>query len=373
MAHLQRFVLRGGKVAYQIHYRFNGRTETEYYNAGVPEKIVLARKKEIEAGIAMHKAGLREWTPRGRAARRGPEMMTLLELAARVDEARRDDVSEYTRRRNAYGMKLLMECLGEDFLVKNLRSEHFDRFKHWRVEAAAGRRDRNRTKRGVNHDLAEIRTVLWTAVKKRIIPESFVPRIGMISVDRRRLPTFLSREEVAAIAEKLSGEFRVAFWIVYYTGARRGEIARQRIGSQNGLRWKDIDFKRGRVRLFGKRKERVVPLFDELRNVLLEHWRSLHPASPFPTAGEALVVQCVADTLTTNFRKAIEAAKIRKPGAVHILRHSFATHLLDAGADLRAVQEWLGHSTIMSTQTYTHVTVERLDEAKDKFEEKFSG
>lgn len=367
-----------GKTAHQIHYRVDGERRTEYFPAGVPMTIVNARFKEIESAVALHKAGIKKFSFRPSSGSGAP---SLIDLAEMVSSAREHDVSRHTLRRNMHGIGLLMKFVGEHLPIDRLRREHFDRFKRWRREGATNRLrslgreiDDRRINRGINHDLAEIKTVFRVAVKLGVIEPGAVPEITFVVTDRRRLPVFLSVDEVHKIAAHLDYEAKLAFYLIYYTGARRGEIARQRLADHRGLLWRDVDLDRGTIKLYGKRKERLVPIVPELRDILVAARRLTSPLVPAisPTGEGELVVKYIGDTLTQKFRRAMEAAGVKKPGAVHLLRHSFATHLLEAGVDLRTVGEWLGHASITSTQIYTHVTAQRLEEAARRFQDKYA-
>ncbi len=357
----------GQKVARQIHYRVDGRRYTEQFSRDVPYPLVLARKKQLDAEIALHKAGIKKFGERGQGG-----SVSLLDLAELVIESRARDVSKHTSRRNRHAMQLLMQFLGAHLPVHLLKPHHFDQFKKWlfdsrilRLKEHGKEIDERKINRGINHDLSEIKTVFHVAAKKNIIPPTLIPTITYITTDRRRLPVFLTVDEVHRIADHLQLEERLAYYLIYYTGARRGEIARQSLADKRGLCWGDIDLTRGQIRLYGKRRERIVPIFPELANILLAAKTLLNPKD------EDFVVKFIADTLTQKFRSAIIASGVNKPGAVHILRHSFATHLFDAGADLRSVAEWLGHSSVTTTQIYTHVTAKTLENVAKKFEEKF--
>ncbi|HEX7654063.1 MAG TPA: tyrosine recombinase XerC [Verrucomicrobiae bacterium] len=149
---------------------------------------------------------------------------------------------------------------------------------------------------------------------------------------------------------------------IYSCGLRVSELC--------GLRVEDIDFTSQAVRVRGKgRKERMVPIGEPALRAIQNYWDGLSepPASAQP-------VFC-ADTLKRAPLHPIQLARRLKaylavagldPALTpHKLRHSYATHLLDAGADLRSVQELLGHAHLITTQVYTHVTTERLKKAYD--------
>jgi len=113
------------------------------------------------------------------------------------------------------------------------------------------------------------------------------------------------------------------------------------------------------VRLYAKKKERMIPLHPRLRELLLARKSEIGEACKPDTH----VISFVRDTLSDYFAKARVKAGITKPGAVHVLRHSAATTLLEANANIREVQQFLGHSSIAVTEIYTHVVNERLENA----------
>ena len=182
-------------------------------------------------------------------------------------------------------------------------------------------------------------------------------------VDRQRLPKILSDDEIINTSTHLEGEALLAFWIIRYTGARRGEIARKTLNDERGLKWKHINWNKRRIRLYAKKKEKLVPMHDKLRDILLARKGQL--ADNFNP--EDHVIHFVRDTLTEKFKGAMKKAGIDKPGvAVHVLRHTAATKLLESGADIRDVQEFLGHSSITTTEIYTHIDMEKLKEKINK-------
>ncbi len=181
---------------------------------------------------------------------------------------------------------------------------------------------------------------------------------------RRRLPRVLAVDDVAALLERPGGDRpaglrdRAMLELLYATGIRVSELC--------GLDLESVDFEQGCVRCTGKgSKERIVPVGEVARHWLLRYLGEArggllrHPDEP------ALFLNLRGQRLSRQgFWKILKkhglAAAIDKPLTPHVLRHSFATHLLEAGADLRAVQEMLGHSDISTTQIYTHLSQGRL-------------
>jgi integrase/recombinase XerD len=182
----------------------------------------------------------------------------------------------------------------------------------------------------------------------------------------RPLPKVLSVAEVESILAQVraagaAGQRDLAMIeLLYGCGLRASELV--------GLREADIDPEGGLVRCLGKgNKERVVPLGSHavaaLEKYVSDGRRSLLRGRRL----DELFVNARGRPLTRQglhhiLHQYVEAAGIRRPVSAHVFRHSFATHLVRAGADLRSVQEMLGHADVSTTQVYTHVTVEHLRE-----------
>lgn len=147
-----------------------------------------------------------------------------------------------------------------------------------------------------------------------------------------------------------------------------------RISEASGLDVSDIDVSRRQVRLFGKgSKERIVPLYEAAIQTEQRYVREARPelisrAKGRSKAGDALYVstrgnRMSADALRTVFERHVGLAGLDPTLTPHAMRHTYATELLSNGADLRSVQELLGHANLATTQIYTHLSVERLKEA----------
>jgi integrase/recombinase XerC len=190
------------------------------------------------------------------------------------------------------------------------------------------------------------------------------PSEGLPSLKQeRRVPAPLDAEECERLVEgedperapHLAARDRALFELLYGTGLRVGELA--------GLRVRDWDRDRHELRVRGKgAKERIVPVPAAAREALGE-WLALREregllAQPMFTnaRGGALSDRGVRVIL----RRRMLVTGIARPASPHTLRHSYATHLLDADVDLRAIQELLGHERLSTTQRYTHVSAERL-------------
>lgn len=179
----------------------------------------------------------------------------------------------------------------------------------------------------------------------------------------RGLPETLSVAEVAALLDApdkttpLGKRDRAVLEVLYSSGMRASELT--------GLKQADLNLREGSARVFGKRaKERIAYLGEPALAALTEYLPvrtalcdGSHDVVFVNARGGALTARSVQRIVDLHSRKALP---MREGISPHTLRHSFATHLLDAGADLRVVQELLGHDSLASTQVYTHVSIDRL-------------
>lgn len=183
------------------------------------------------------------------------------------------------------------------------------------------------------------------------------------------LPEVLSREEMAAIldapdmGERGGFRDRCILELLYASGLRVSELCQARLG--------ELDLQAGLLRVFGKgAKERMAPLHNLAQNLLgeyIEKWRpKFRPACDFiflNRSGRGLSRQYIWKIV----KKYAAACGIAREISPHTFRHSFATHLLEGGADLRSVQILLGHASINATEIYTHVRADRLRALHQKF------
>jgi site-specific recombinase XerD len=185
---------------------------------------------------------------------------------------------------------------------------------------------------------------------------SRVPDVPLSGRRRRRLPHAPRPEETDALLEAFVGRGplalrnRALFELVYSAGLRAQEAV--------GLTLADVDYEQERVRVLGKGgKERVVPLGEE----------AAHRLRLYLAEGRPELAKGAVDALFLSARgRPLETSTLRRllPNP-HRLRHAFATHLLEGGADLRTIQELLGHSSLSTTQIYSHVDAKRLRRVYD--------
>ncbi len=178
-----------------------------------------------------------------------------------------------------------------------------------------------------------------------------------------KLPTVYSVAEVNAIfLATTSLKYRTLFKLVYATGLRVSEVACLRLLDLDRIR-RLITVRSGK----GK-KDRVVMLTDTLETAL-DHYlkyytRVTGPAQQYLFEGDTHHEPVNKRTIQSMYSEAVRYAGIRKTGGIHSLRHSFATHLLESGMDIRYIQQLLGHESILTTMRYTHVTADKISTFK---------
>jgi len=187
----------------------------------------------------------------------------------------------------------------------------------------------------------------------------------------RRIPGTLTPDEVARLLAAPAGgdayalRDRAILEMFYSSGLRVSELT--------GLTIQQVDLENGFVRVFGKgSKERVVPLGGKAREALAAYLTAGRARFVKSRTGSQLFLSERGTAISRKMlwvliKKYARRAGITQPVKPHLLRHSFATHLLSGGADLRAIQEMLGHASIATTQIYTHVDPSRLKAVHKKF------
>jgi integrase/recombinase XerC len=238
-----------------------------------------------------------------------------------------------------------------------------DTIRHW-LRELDGVADRA----SIARKLAAVRSFFRFLVDTRRVRRD--PTIGIATPKtRRKLPVHLTLDEVdrllvAPAADTLLGlRDRAFIEVLYSAGIRVGELC--------GLDWERVDVEAAALRVLGKgRKERVVPVGRPALRALAAYRDACRAVGQEATRGAVfrnrsggrLTARSVARRLERHVLVSGTTAK----ATPHALRHTFATHLLGAGADLRAIQELLGHASLSTTQRYTHVDLRRLMEVYDR-------
>ena len=179
----------------------------------------------------------------------------------------------------------------------------------------------------------------------------------------KRLPNVLSKNEVKSILEAPTNlKHRAMLSLIYACGLRRSELL--------NLTLKDILSDRNLlfIRQSKGKKDRVVPISIKLIEILRDYYKAFKPKT-WLFEGQEVGKKYSERSIQLVLNQAVEKAKIVKPVSLHWLRHSYATHLLESGTDLRYIQELLGHSSSRTTEIYTHVSTRNLQQIRSPFDD----
>jgi integrase/recombinase XerD len=177
------------------------------------------------------------------------------------------------------------------------------------------------------------------------------------------LPNVLSKEEVREILDAtINLKHKAMLSLIYACGLRRSELL--------NLRPADIDSKRGLIiiRQSKGKKDRIAPLSLKIIELLRSYYKSYKPGN-WLFEGQKPGEQYDERSLASVLKRSVSRTKIKKPVTLHWLRHSYATHLLEAGTDLRYIQEILGHKSSRTTEIYTHVSSKSIRQIKSPFDD----
>ncbi len=246
---------------------------------------------------------------------------------------------------NTYGAVSLME-------IKALH------IRSWIVELT-----QQHTAKTVSRKLSALKTFFKYLLKRDLITRNPMLKITTPKVSSR-VPVVVRKSELTQLFEEIafpddfSGQRdRLVLEIFYGTGMRRAELI--------GLKTTDVDFKKRQMRVLGKgNKERMLPFgkhLAELINQYIKLRNNVFPENTVPALfltnkGEPMYPKMVYN-LVKRYLSMVTTVEKKSP---HVLRHSFATHLSDNGADLNAIKELLGHANLSATQIYTHSSIEKL-------------
>ena len=227
-----------------------------------------------------------------------------------------------------------------------------------------------RSKRTVRNHISALRSFYQFCQSRNYLNNNPFRNLTLPKLEKK-LPVFLSQEELIQLleaplkleissphAEMIRVRDRIIMELLYGGGLRVSEVV--------GLNHGDLDLSKSLVRILGKgRKERVVPIPERTSSLLISFRENfcLDASSSSPLFTSSKAQRLTSRNVQLRLKKYLAFCQLPQDVTPHKLRHSFATHLLDNGADLRSVQELLGHSSLSTTQVYTHVSVGRLKKA----------
>jgi integrase/recombinase XerC len=229
---------------------------------------------------------------------------------------------------------------------------------------------RQNKKSTIARKLSAVRSFFKFLVKQGVIEENPAELI-LTPKQEKTIPTYLSVDEIFRLLDSIQTDTllglrnRAIFETLYSSGIRVAELA--------GLNFSDLDFSSGVVRVLGKgNKERIIPIGQEALKAIAAYREQMDRQVDSAVLKDGALFlnrfnkRLTARSIARILRQLVDAVGLLTPVSPHAIRHSFATHMLDSGADLRVVQELLGHKSLSTTQKYTHVSIDRLMETYDK-------
>ena len=260
--------------------------------------------------------------------------------------------SVHTLKSYSTDLEQFIQFLSSEFQVNTVKDVNFQFVRSWIARLLSN----NISARSVNRKITTLKTYFRFLLQENMIKQSPMQKI-ISPKTSKKLPVFVEEIKMDELLNEidfgegfLAQRDRLILELFYFTGIRLSELI--------NLRNKDIDFSNSTILVLGKRnKERLIPLISDIVSKIKE--LSTSNKSPFlftTEEGEQISTKQVY-RLVNKYLSMVTSLDKKSP---HILRHTFATHMLNNGADINAIKELLGHANLSATQAYTHNTIEKL-------------
>lgn len=250
-----------------------------------------------------------------------------------------------------------LDYISEIYSIANISEVNTSIIRSWMVHLIENKTSPN----SINRKLSSLKTYFKYLQKNEVINENPLNKI-VAPKTKKRLPVFVKETELENLfdLEIFENDFngirdKLIIELLYSTGIRLSELI--------GLRINSVNFSNNTIKVLGKRnKERIVPFSNNLKNELLQYHDLRKNITPekdyfFLTNNNKKLYPKFVYRLVNTYLSLVTKITKKSP---HVLRHTFATHMLNNGADLNAIKEILGHSNLSATQVYTHNTIEKL-------------
>lgn len=267
--------------------------------------------------------------------------------------------SPHTVKAYVRDLSSFLQFANETYDYPQIKDVHYGIVRTWIVSLV----DSGVSNRSINRKMSSLKTYYKFLLKTEQIQENPMAKHRSLKTSKKVQVPF-SEKEIQEVIERLSEEKgfeglrnRLIVELFYATGMRRAELVHLKVS--------DVSLSKGVVKVLGKRnKERVIPLLPSIQETIKQYMEERERLDSIVDAAYLLLSKkgvkiyetFVYRIINSYFSEASEKVK-RSP---HILRHSFATHLLNEGADINAVKELLGHASLASTQVYTHNSIAQL-------------
>lgn len=276
------------------------------------------------------------------------------------------DYLKYQKRYSSYTIRSYQDDLAQffGFLQTQYGEAPLTVISHNHVRSwLASIREKNITSKTINRKISSLKSFFKYLVKTGILEQTPMTRVITPKISKR-LPDFIKETDAGKLMESLENtedwkslNTKMLITLFYTTGMRLSELV--------NLRENQVDFSRKQVKVLGKgNKERIIPLGQDIVTMIKDYIQ--RKKREFESADNALLVTEKGKKMYPKYPYLLVRSflgtevKTLNKKSPHVLRHSFATHLSNNGADLNAIKELLGHSSLAATQVYTHNTIEKL-------------
>jgi integrase/recombinase XerC len=251
-----------------------------------------------------------------------------------------------------------------DFVVTQFGQTPIKEISHTYVRSwLASLKDKGLSAKTINRKISSLKSFFKYEVKTGVVQQTPMAKVTAPKAERR-LPNFVADKDIKTLFEHVEfpntwkGETERLLMVLFYqTGMRLNEAIQ--------LKESGISFFNNTIKVLGKgNKERVIPINTELKNELQQYLRKKETGLPQSISDNLLVTEkgkpLSPRAVYASVKAYLSLVTTIQKRSPHVLRHTFATHLMNNGADLNAVKELLGHSSLAATQIYTHNTIEKL-------------
>lgn len=268
-------------------------------------------------------------------------------------------LSQHTLTAYAKDLEQFKEFLEKTYQLQELAKADFRMIRGWAVSMVEAELHH----RSVNRKLATLRSFYGYLLRCKAITINPMLRVSSLKTDKP-LPQFVEEKSLQLLFDEITFPLdfegtrdRLVLELLYGTGMRLAELITLRDG--------DVNVYDQTLRVFGKRsKERVVPIYKGLVEMIKQYQQFRNEQFPNPPDQSLILTNkgepaypVLIQRIVKKYLSAVTSLQKRSP---HVLRHTFATHLLNNGADLNSIKDLLGHSSLAATQVYTHNSIEKL-------------
>ena len=268
--------------------------------------------------------------------------------------------SKHTLTAYTHDLEQFLEFIKIEFQTEAIEKVDFKTIRAWKVALVESKLDN----RSVNRKLATLRSFFKFLHQRQYIPANPMKLVPALKT-KKKLPAFVEEKAMELLFEEVSFENgfegfrdRLILELLYGSGIRLSEMI--------GLKDADISFYNHTITVLGKRKkERMIPITPHLSKLIKEYQNLKSEYLTTKTPNHCLIVTDKGEEAYPVFiqrivKKHLSAVTSLQQKSPHVLRHTYATHLLNNGADLNAIKDLLGHKSLAATQVYTHNSIEKL-------------